>query len=170
MYCFDFINTIVSVIALIISLATFIYTYVTNMPNFKVEFFENNFSFVKDDDKYLLYVKCELRNNSKNPINVSSIQLKLSSEKYPISALIKSIKVAGDDLTIHDQNINYNVQSIELPKHFESYDSLETTIVFTVFTYTDDPRLNYLKPQTAKIIFNTSRGKVKKTIDINKNI
>lgn len=152
------ISLIISVISLIISICTFVYEFSVNKKNLKINLSEKHFNFYKDAEVFCLSINCNIANKSRNPINISSI--KLDFENQSLSAVPVPIGLKGDGFTLYGQIIKYETSSISLPIRLESYDNLETSIVFVYFA---DDLSNFSNKRT-KITFNTSRGKVTKKI------
>ena len=155
---FQAISLIISIISLIISICTFVYEFSVNRKNLKINLSEKHFNFYKDDEVFCLSINCNIANKSRNPINISSI--KLDFENQILSAIPVPIGQIGDGFTLHGQIIKYEINSITLPIRLESYDNLETSIVFV---YSANALSNFSNKRT-KITFNTSRGKVTKKI------
>jgi len=86
-----------------------------------------------------------------------SIDWKISKQCFKSEFV--PIPTRGDGYTIFGHDIQWDFRSIEMPYQFEAYDGLETDIIFWI------QQVPKYKGKS-KLIFNTTRGKIIKKINI----
>lgn len=156
----EIVSLIISILSILISSGTLIYTWYVNKKNLKIIIDKEQHFQVKDDDKFFFesIIPVRLDNYSRNPITISSIQLVYNDKT--INAIPVSFPYKGDSITFYNETKNYDFCTIELPLRLESYDNLETAILFYIW----DKAPIYNNNIKSKIIFNTSRGQITKRI------
>ena len=147
-------NFIISVIALVVSISTALSNWILNKQNLKIKIISDNHILDRT-----LVVHFEITNKSRQPVKLISIQLKVDNKLYK-SAFIP-LPIKGDGYDINGKIIKYEITSIELPYSFSAYDGLDTYAHFSILS-----KLNY--EGKAKLIFNTTRGRIVKKINISK--
>lgn len=156
--------SIAEIISLVWNAINSLYNFLMNKKNLKIDIINSYHSFSKENEKYIMLVKCNIRNNCRFPITISSIDLPLNNFDYSLKAFHVPVAILGDTVKIFDQTISYDKKSIELPCYLNPYDSLETTLIFLhPFDESDN---NIFFAQRTKLIFNTSRGRISKNIEI----
>lgn len=143
----------VAVLSLFISVATFLYTFFTSKMN--LEFNIQYLSQFQDEYNNPIIVSCTINNKSQNNISINSIELKLNNKFY--QSIRTPIQLGAISFTIFDHNVNETNQTIKLPLKLESYDSINTSLLFPI------PK-EIIIPKKMKIIVYTSRGK--KTLSV----
>ena len=157
---------LISSLAFIVSVISCIYNWQLNRKNLKISFLKFNdkdidiYTFIKDENKYVLLIKIKIINKSKNPIKISSIHLQF--EDKDIKALHVPIPTLGDGYNIFDTFVKYDEGTFALPYEFNSFDILESQIAFVYFP--NDNPVVFDENINGTIIFNTSRGINKKEI------
>lgn len=143
----------IAVLSLFISVATSLYTFLTNKMN--LEFNIQHSSQFKDEYNNPIIVSCTINNKSQNNISINSIELKLNNKFY--QSIRTPIQLGTISFTVFDHDVNETNQSIKLPLKLESYDSVNTSLLFPI------PK-EIIIPKKMKIIVYTSRGK--KTLSV----
>lgn len=149
----------VAVLSLFISVATFLYTFFTSKMN--LEFNIQYLSQFQDEYNNPIIVSCTINNKSQNNISINSIELKLNNKFY--QSIRTPIQLGAISFTIFDHNVNETNQTIKLPLKLESYDSINTTLLFPI------PK-EIIIPKKMKIIVYTSRGKKTLSVILNNTI
>ena len=132
----------IAVLSLFISVATSLYTFLTNKMN--LEFNIQNSSQFKDEYN--------------NPIIFS---FTINNKFY--QSIRTPIQLGTVSFTVFDHDVNETNQSIKLPLKLESYDSVNTSLLFPI------PK-EIIIPKKMKIIVYTSRGKKTLSVILNNTI
>ncbi len=152
-------NNIISIIALIISFLSILYTWWLNRRNLKIKFI-NDCIFIKENDKYVMIIELSITNKSNNPIKLSSIHL--TFKNLDIKALCVPINLLGDRFEVCGTFIEYEEGTFKIPHQFYAFDILESRIAFIYFP--QDKEITTDETIDGKIKFVTSRGIIKKKI------
>lgn len=120
-----------------------------------LEFNIQYLSQFQDEYNNPIIVSCTINNKSQNNISINSIELKLNNKFY--QSIRTPIQLGAISFTIFDHNVNETNQTIKLPLKLESYDSINTSLLFPI------PK-EIIIPKKMKIIVYTSRGK--KTLSV----
>lgn len=143
----------ISLIISLISIGISMYNFYREMRRLKIEI--NNIRITEDKYTNIVIVRCIISNHSKNQITISSIDL--IADNVINVALAESIFISEINVEVFNQKASWTDNSITLPLKLDSYDNLETAIVFPV-------KKNSNISNKSKIIFKTSRGKKKITL------
>ena len=157
------IEIILSIVAIVISLSTFVYTIWTKKKRLKIEFYDTYF-YKEDDNAYTLVIECCISNRSSNPINISSMYVIFDDKN--LKAISVPLGIRGNSFPTLNQTVTFEDKSITLPLKLEPYDSRET---FLLFPYCPD-KVTPISKTKVKLVLNTSRGIVKKKFNIEFNV
>lgn len=157
------VEIILSIVAIVISLSTFVYTIWTKKKRIKIEFYDTYF-YKEYDKAYTLVIECCISNRSSNPINISSMSVIFDDKN--LKAISVPLGIRGNSFPTLNQIVAFEDKSITLPLKLDPYDSHET---FLLFPYCPD-EVKPISKTKVKLAFNTSRGIVKKKFNIEFNV
>lgn len=149
-------NTILSILAFIISLINLIYLILTNKKN--LTFNIRNYTLANVNKKHFYMFNVEFVNKSRLPISINEITILDNKNKYKI---IKSPRLLAEKDTKRNKEIirHQEVHSAKFPINITGLSSKQEFLVM----YGPEKIVN----EKTKIIINTNRGKIVKKVLLN---
>lgn len=119
------IENLISIISLLISIFTFIYTYILSMINIKISDLYCQFlgKTKCDNNSYEETFICNLENRSKYPITITKIKIN------GIKSFKHKLFICGGGGKVHEQEFEDKIYSFEYPFKLEPYEAKNGVIL-----------------------------------------